>query len=43
MSERASLEVLEGLEPADWERPSPCPGWSVLGLCTNLVGVDLVF
>jgi uncharacterized protein (TIGR03083 family) len=34
-------ELLAGLEGADWERPSPCPGWSVLGLCCHLVGDDL--
>ena len=40
--ERARLtELLRGLEPADWDRPSPCPGWTVLGLCCHLVGDDL--
>jgi uncharacterized protein (TIGR03083 family) len=33
-------ELLGGLEAADWERPSPCPGWSVLGLCCHLAGDD---
>jgi uncharacterized protein (TIGR03083 family) len=37
------LDVLDSLEPADWDRPSPCPGWSVLGLATHLVGDDLSF
>jgi uncharacterized protein (TIGR03083 family) len=37
------LAVLRSLEPADWDRPSPCPGWSVLGLGTHLVGDDLSF
>ena len=32
--------LLAGLLAADWERPSPCPGWSVLGLCCHLVGDD---
>jgi uncharacterized protein (TIGR03083 family) len=42
--ERARLsEVLAGLGPADWDRPSPCPGWSVLGLCSHLVGDDVGF
>src|SRR5262245_42892696 len=40
--ERARLtELLRGLERADWDRPSPCPGWTVLGLCCHLVGDDL--
>jgi uncharacterized protein (TIGR03083 family) len=34
-------ELLAGLPAADWERPSPCPGWSVLGLCCHLVGDDV--
>jgi uncharacterized protein (TIGR03083 family) len=42
--ERARLlEVLEPLGIADWSRPTPCPGWSVLGLATHLVGDDLSF
>jgi uncharacterized protein (TIGR03083 family) len=35
------IELLRGLEGTDWERPSPCPGWSVLGLCCHLLGDDL--
>ena len=39
--ERARLsELLDDLEPAGWQRPSPCPGWTVLGLCCHLLGVD---
>ena len=34
-------ELLAGLQAADWDRPSPCPGWTVLGLCCHLVGDDL--
>ncbi len=34
-------ELLAGLGAADWERPSPCPGWTVLGLCCHLAGDDL--
>jgi uncharacterized protein (TIGR03083 family) len=42
LTERARLsELLAGLGPADWDRPSPCPGWTVLGLCSHLVGDDL--
>jgi uncharacterized protein (TIGR03083 family) len=41
-TERARLsELLAGLGPADWQRPSPCPGWTVLGLCAHLAGDDL--
>lgn len=36
-------ELLAGLDPADWQRPSPCPGWTVLGLCAHLAGDDLSF
>jgi uncharacterized protein (TIGR03083 family) len=44
MVERVRLsELLAGLGPADWDRPSPCPGWTVLGLCSHLVGDDLGF
>ena len=35
------LAFLQALAPGDWTRPSPCPGWSVLGLATHLVGDDL--
>jgi uncharacterized protein (TIGR03083 family) len=35
------LELLRGLPHDDWSRPSPCPGWSVLGLASHLVGDDL--
>jgi uncharacterized protein (TIGR03083 family) len=35
------LALLGGLDPDAWGRPSPCPGWSVLGLATHLVGDDL--
>jgi uncharacterized protein (TIGR03083 family) len=37
------IELLAGLDPADWRRPSPCPGWTVLGLCAHLAGDDLGF
>jgi uncharacterized protein (TIGR03083 family) len=44
VTERARLlELLAGLGPADWQRPSPCPGWTVLGLCAHLAGDDLGF
>ena len=34
-------ELLADLQTVDWTRPSPCPGWTVLGLCCHLVGDDL--
>ena len=44
LAERALLsELLASLGPAEWDRPSPCPGWTVLGLCSHLVGDDLGF
>ncbi len=33
-------KLLAGLSAEDWQRPSPCPGWSVLGLCCHLLGDD---
>ena len=33
-------DLLAGLPGADWQRPSPCPGWSILGLCRHLLGDD---
>jgi len=44
LTERERLtELLAGFDPADWQRPSPCPGWTVLGLCAHLAGDDLGF
>jgi uncharacterized protein (TIGR03083 family) len=40
-AERERLsELLDGLAGTDWDRPSPCPGWTVLGLCCHLAGDD---
>ena len=40
--ERARLlDLLGTLSADDWSRPTPCPGWSVLGLCHHLIGGDL--
>jgi len=33
-------ELLAGLQAADWQRPSPCPGWNILDLCRHLLGDD---
>ena len=35
------IELLAGLEAAHWQLPTPCPGWTVLGLCSHLLGDDL--
>jgi uncharacterized protein (TIGR03083 family) len=35
------LDLLTSLEPTDWLRETPCPGWSVLGLVSHLVNGDL--
>jgi uncharacterized protein (TIGR03083 family) len=37
------LALLAELGDADWDRPTPCPGWTVLGLASHLVGDDLGF
>jgi uncharacterized protein (TIGR03083 family) len=37
----ALLDLLQSLGDADWQRPTPCPGWSVLDLVCHLVGDDL--
>src|ERR1700722_240519 len=43
-SERAALlGLLESFTPEDWERPTPCPGWSVRDLVCHLVGDDFGF
>lgn len=44
VTERGRLgSLLAGLDVMDWQLPSPCPGWTVLGLCGHLVGDDLSF
>jgi uncharacterized protein (TIGR03083 family) len=41
-TERALLlRLLRTLGEAEWQMPSPCPEWSVLGLCVHLLGDDL--
>jgi uncharacterized protein (TIGR03083 family) len=40
--ERARLlDLLMQLDPVAWERPTGCPGWSVLGLAVHILGDDL--
>jgi uncharacterized protein (TIGR03083 family) len=35
------LDLLKGLDEEDWHVPTPCPGWTVLGLTSHLLGDDL--
>jgi uncharacterized protein (TIGR03083 family) len=37
----ALLELLADVADGGWQKPTPCPDWSVLGLCAHLVGDDL--
>jgi len=37
----ALLEVLSSLSPADWNRPTECPAYSVKGVATHVLGDDL--
>lgn len=40
--ERAAfLAVLERIDPADWARPTECPGYTVKGVATHVLGDDL--
>jgi uncharacterized protein (TIGR03083 family) len=40
--ERASLlSLLADLEPAAWELPTECPGWTVHGIALHILGDDL--
>jgi uncharacterized protein (TIGR03083 family) len=39
--ERARLlDLLRTVRESEWMMPTPCPEWSVLGLCAHLVGDD---
>ncbi len=35
------LSLLADLNPEDWQRDTPCPGWAVRDLVAHIVGVDL--
>jgi uncharacterized protein (TIGR03083 family) len=40
-TERARLlDLLASVADEEWRQPSPCPEWTVLGLCCHLVGDD---
>ena len=39
---RAGLvDLLRGLDPPDWSRPTACPGWTVAAVAAHLLGVEL--
>ena len=41
-TERARLlDMLAAMGETDWHKPTPCPEWTVLGLCCHLLGDDL--
>jgi uncharacterized protein (TIGR03083 family) len=33
------VELLRGLDPADWERPTNCPPWDVRAMATHVLGM----
>src|SRR2546429_2082892 len=35
------MTLLAGLDDGDWARPTACPGWSVHGVASHLLGVEL--
>ena len=37
----ALLELLAGLSPNDWDRPTECPEWTVKGIALHILGDDL--
>ena len=37
---RSTIALAETFEPADWELPSECPGWSVRDQVSHIVGVE---
>jgi uncharacterized protein (TIGR03083 family) len=41
LPERAALcELLAGLDPHDWDRPTECPAWTVRGIALHVLGDD---
>jgi len=36
----AIAALLDGLEPAEWELPSECPGWTVRDVVAHMVGTE---
>jgi uncharacterized protein (TIGR03083 family) len=37
---RSTLDLTADFEPADWTRPTECPGWSVKDQLSHIVGVE---
>ena len=37
---RSMVELGAGLGPADWERPTECPGWSVKDQYSHVLGFE---
>ncbi len=35
------INLLSGLAPVDWERPTVCPGWSVKDVALHLMGIEI--
>ncbi|MCH7606072.1 MAG: maleylpyruvate isomerase family mycothiol-dependent enzyme, partial [Chloroflexi bacterium] len=35
------LELLTSLGPEEWQKPTPCPAWSVHDVALHLLGVDM--
>jgi uncharacterized protein (TIGR03083 family) len=35
------LDLLQGLAPDDWHRPTECPAWNVKGIALHILGDDL--
>jgi uncharacterized protein (TIGR03083 family) len=42
-AQRALLDVLDGVGPDDWQRPSPNEGWTVRDLLTHLATAEAGF
>ncbi|AMY20286.1 MULTISPECIES: maleylpyruvate isomerase family mycothiol-dependent enzyme [Nocardiaceae] len=36
MQRQATVAVLDGLSPSDWDRPTPCEGWTVAHLVAHM-------
>ncbi len=34
------LELLEGLDDAEWDAPTPCPGWDVRAAAAHVIGTE---
>lgn len=41
VEQRLLLELLDGLAPEEWERPTACPGWTVKDVAAHVLGDDV--